>query len=113
MYNLLANVPHESTVASTSSAGTGPGISLKKSSKVEDDTTWKVCHIDWMGNLTSTKLGICRFICEQAPGEAKTRNGLHYKISKFGKSEQTWFSWVTRSFRYVYDRLQRICADLV
>lgn len=41
MYNLLANVPHESTIASTSSAGTGPGISLKKSSKVEDDTTWK------------------------------------------------------------------------
>ncbi|GHJ85715.1 hypothetical protein NliqN6_2117 [Naganishia liquefaciens] len=42
MYNLLANVPHESTVASTSSAGTGPGISTKKSSKAEDDTTWKV-----------------------------------------------------------------------
>ncbi|KAJ9112780.1 hypothetical protein QFC20_002106 [Naganishia adeliensis] len=41
MYNLLANVPHESTIASASSAGTGPGISLKKSSKVEDDTTWK------------------------------------------------------------------------
>jgi U4/U6.U5 tri-snRNP-associated protein 2 len=46
MYNLLANVPHESTIASTSSTGTGPGISLKKSSKVEDDTTWKVCPVN-------------------------------------------------------------------
>lgn len=46
MYNLLANVPHESTIASTSSAGVGPGVSQKKKDKVEDDTTWKVCIDD-------------------------------------------------------------------
>ncbi|KAJ9108774.1 hypothetical protein QFC21_000094 [Naganishia friedmannii] len=42
MYSLLANVPHESTIASTSSAGIGSGVSQKKKDKAEDDTTWKI-----------------------------------------------------------------------
>ncbi|KAJ9125141.1 hypothetical protein QFC22_000095 [Naganishia vaughanmartiniae] len=42
MYSLLANVPHESTIASTSSAGLGPGVSQKKKDKLEDDASWKI-----------------------------------------------------------------------
>lgn len=41
VYDLLGNVPLESTIASTTSSGTGPGIT-KKSMKTDDETRWKV-----------------------------------------------------------------------
>ena len=40
-YDLLSNVTLDSTVASTSSSGTGPGVS-KKNPEENAQTTWKI-----------------------------------------------------------------------
>ncbi len=41
MYDMVANIPHESTSASTSSAATGPGMS-KRDPRELDSTAWKI-----------------------------------------------------------------------
>jgi hypothetical protein len=42
LYDLVANIPHDSTAASTSSAGKGPGVTKKSDPKDEGETSWKV-----------------------------------------------------------------------
>jgi U4/U6.U5 tri-snRNP-associated protein 2 len=42
VYDLLSNVTIDSTIASTTSGGTGPGVSKKKNADDEGQTTWKI-----------------------------------------------------------------------
>lgn len=42
LYDLVANIPHDSTAASTSSSGTGPGVTKKSDPKEEGETSWKI-----------------------------------------------------------------------
>ena len=42
IYDLLSNVTLDSTIASTSSSGTGPGVSKKKNPDEEAQMAWKI-----------------------------------------------------------------------
>lgn len=78
LYDLVGNVPHEATTASTSSAGTGPGIS-KKRDQDEGQTIWKVRSRRLL--QTTCRLTLCFFPLQ-----------VHLRAGAGGGEQEKWFA---------------------